>query len=124
MTNSLDDVSARLQKLLLMLSSNRDGEIISAVHAIERTLRTVGADWHDLASGLLVSEQQPNPACNDDTGAEDWRVLRAFCERRGSFLSAREKDFIDDPKYWRGQLTPKQHAWLAAIHQRLRREAA
>jgi hypothetical protein len=51
--NRLSPLVPRLEKLLLMLSSGSDGEVVSAARAIDRTLRTAGADWHDL-TGLLA----------------------------------------------------------------------
>ena len=43
----------RLAKLVLMLSSDRDGEVVSAARAIGRTLRSGGTDWHAFAARLL-----------------------------------------------------------------------
>lgn len=123
----LSSIVPRLEKLLLMLSSGSDGEVVNAARAIDRTLRTAGADWHDL-TGLLATPaprpQTKTPRDDDSTDASDWRVMRTFCERRSDFLSAREKEFIADLKYWRGHLTQKQRAWLTAIYERLQRRAA
>lgn len=49
---SLAPVSAKLEKLIPMLSSDRDGEVVAAVRAIGRTLQSAGADWHDLAKAV------------------------------------------------------------------------
>lgn len=125
--NRLSPLVPRLEKLLLMLSSGSDGETLAAVRAIDRTLRTAGADWHDL-TGLLATpapRPQTNPPRDDDSNnSSDWRAARAFCEKRSNFLSAREKEFIADLKYWRGELTQKQRAWLTAIYERLQHKAA
>jgi hypothetical protein len=110
----------RLQKLLLMLSSERDGEVVNAARAIGRALQTVGADWNDLAGHLSLAEPQTKRPRDDSA----WRVMRRFCGSRDALLSAREKEFVADLKHWRGKLTEKQHAWLTAIYQRLRDEAA
>ena len=42
-----------LRKLIPCLGSDQPGEILAAVAAIERVLRSAGADWHDLADVLL-----------------------------------------------------------------------
>ena len=51
-------VREKLGKLVLMLSTNHDGERIGAVTAIDGLLRKAGCDWHDLA-GMIVA---PSPA--------------------------------------------------------------
>ena len=49
MTPSTQD---RLGKLLRMLSSDKDGEVLAATAAIKRTLATEGLDIHSLADAL------------------------------------------------------------------------
>ena len=128
-TPRLSPLVPRLEKLLLMLSSGSDGEVVNAARAIDRTLRTAGADWHDL-TGLLASPaprprpQPKTPRDDDNDNTDDWRAMRAFCERRSNFLSAREKEFIADIDHWRGALTTKQQHWLVSIYRRLQRKAA
>lgn len=43
---------ARVVKLLPMLASDKDGEVIAAVRAIDRTLKSARNDWHDLADAV------------------------------------------------------------------------
>jgi hypothetical protein len=120
----IDRIAERLVKLLLMLSSNHDGEVVAAARAIGRTLKDAGADWHDFATRLLVPAKahvREYGARNDDT---NWREMREFCLQHPERLSQREREFIDSLGRWRGKLTEKQHAWLAAIDKRLRRRHA
>jgi hypothetical protein len=42
----------RVSKLVLMLSSSHDGEIVSAARAISRMLKSSGTNWHDLVACL------------------------------------------------------------------------
>src|SRR6267142_510688 len=42
----------RLKKLIPMLASDKDGEVIAAVSAIKRTLQSNESDLHDLAAKL------------------------------------------------------------------------
>jgi hypothetical protein len=49
MTVRLDQIAPRLKKLLLMLSSDRDGEVVNAARLIGSTLQNAGRSWHDLA---------------------------------------------------------------------------
>jgi hypothetical protein len=106
----------RLEKLLLMLSSDQDGEVVNAARAIGRALRDSGSDWHDLASQL---KNKPNPKPRDEHPPGDWRIMREFCLDRDRLLRPREREFVVRLGDWRGNLTEKQHAWLLAIYQRL-----
>ena len=49
---SLYTISPRLRKLLPRLASNHDGEVAATARAIERTLKSAGHDWHDLADSI------------------------------------------------------------------------
>ena len=42
-------VAERLAKLLRLLASDRDGEVVAAVTALKKTLEGAGLDHHDLA---------------------------------------------------------------------------
>src|SRR5262245_19698991 len=50
----------RLAKLLMMLSSDRVGEVAAAAKAIERHLKAHGHHWHDLAK-WLSADRPPVP---------------------------------------------------------------
>jgi hypothetical protein len=114
----LNQIAPRLKKLLLMLSSERDGEIINAARLIGTTLRSAGADWHDLVAGLLTTRR-----IETDTNG-DWCAMREFCLRHSELLRSREHEFITGLGAWHGPLTEKQSAWLSAIHARVRRATA
>ena len=47
---SIEPVAEKLEKLLRMLSSPREAEVVAAAQAIMRTLKGVGADIHELAA--------------------------------------------------------------------------
>ena len=121
---TLTPIAPRLRKLVLMLSSNQDGEVVGAARAIGRALQSVGTDWHALAGVLTEPPQPRRPRAEDDAFADDWRELRQFCLHRGRLLSEREREFLTSLGNWRGTLTEKQHAWLASIHARVRRHSA
>jgi hypothetical protein len=115
----LSQIAPRLKKLLLMLSSDRDGEVVAAARLIGTTLRSAGADWHDLVAGLLApTSKRPPPPPHDDANSE-WRVMRGFCLNRDRLLRSREHEFIISLGDWCGDLTERQHAWLVAIYRRL-----
>lgn len=117
-------MTGRLTKLVLMLSSDRDGEVVAAARAIGRALGAAGRDWHDFAGGLLDpaknrTDQQARHGEHHDSD-DDWRTMHKFCLRHESQLRSRELKFIYSIAHWRGKLTKRQHAWHTAIHQRLR----
>ncbi len=58
MTHRLTLIAPRLCKLLLMLSSPHDGEVVAAARAIAAALNNAGHDWHDLVKGLNLSVVQ------------------------------------------------------------------
>jgi hypothetical protein len=126
----IDRAAERLTKLLLMLSSDRDGEVVAAVRAIDRTLKDAGADWHDFAARLLVSAKarsshRATRARRTETNTDgNWHEMREFCLRHSVLLRSRELEFVTGLGGWRGDLTEKQLAWLSAIHEGLRRHAA
>ena len=85
----------RLEKLLLMLSSDHDGEIVNAARAIGRALREGGADWHDLVNRLKNnSKNNPNQKPRDEHPPGDWRIMREFCLDRDRLLRPREREFV------------------------------
>jgi hypothetical protein len=99
---AIDHITPKLQRLLLLLSSNRPGEVVAAAAAIDRTLRAAGCDWHDLAAGILT------PSATEQPESTDWRAIRAFCLKHQTLLRSREVDFITSLGNWRGSLTEKQ----------------
>lgn len=112
----------RLQKLLLMLSSDQPGEVVAAAQAIKRALKAAGADWHYLANRLTTGpkpHKADHRARRPDTWPDDWHVMHDYCLDREAQLRSREQDFINSLCEWRGDLTEKQYAWLASIYQRL-----
>ena len=48
--NALTPIAGKLAKLLRMLSSNREPEVLAAAQALCRTLESAGADIHALAA--------------------------------------------------------------------------
>jgi hypothetical protein len=120
-----DRIAERLTKLVLMLSSDHDGEVVAAARAIDRTLKDAGTDWHDFVGKLLVPAKAHSPhratrAHHNDTDG-NWREMREFCLRHSTLLREREMEFVTGLANWRGDLTEKQFAWLSAIHKQLRR---
>jgi hypothetical protein len=133
----------RLAKLIRMLGSDRDGEVIAAVAAIRRLLEAQGLDLHDLADVVMgKQERRPN---REDLGsayqegyrdgvrqangdaADDvlsWREMASFCRARLNRLEDREADFIEQisGSIARGlEPSEKQARWLDYLYTRLKR---
>jgi hypothetical protein len=113
---SLTTIAAQLGKMIPRLGSNHDGEVVATARAIERVLRGVGHDWHDLVKGLHLPVAQSD-ACSD------WRDDLAYCAENMDCFDDHERDFLRSMAHWRGQPSPKQRDWLAALADRVRGEA-
>lgn len=105
----------RLRKCVLLLSSDQDGEVLSAARAIGRTLTSLGLNWHDFANAI-AGPALPKP----DRIEQILRALdaiathpadRHWIERLTRFYA----------RY--GRLSDKQMAVLADIARRCGRHA-
>jgi hypothetical protein len=113
--NALAPIAPKLAKLLPVLASPADGEVVGAARAIDRTLRANGCDWHDLAAALerhVDSGELP----------ESVHDVAAWCLARGGDLAAKERAFLENMLSWR-QPSPGQRKWLCDIFARLRGDA-
>jgi len=149
--NEFASIAPKLGKLLRLLSSNSDGEVVATVRAIQRTLEGDGFDIHALAerieeaNGKRFSEADAHEIYR--RGVEDGR--RAAVEERRGFRSIdaldeptwheialecaahenrlfgeREKQFVEDMvrrTVHGGEPTEKQAAWLRKIYSRVRK---
>lgn len=127
-----------LTKLIPLLGSNHDGEVVATVRAIERTLSGIGNDFHDLAAAL-TAKAVPVPTApaaqprRDYGEAPTWEDLTAH--QRAQFLtlivaklamSDWERAFAADclqrvtASWW--EASPKQEAILDRLIGRLWRQ--
>ena len=98
-----------LAKLLGLLGSDHDGEIVAAGRKAHQFIRCLGLTWADVIF----------------TPPESWWVMAAACARQQHLLSERECDFIRNIARLRRPPTDRQLAWLQSIYERLYgREAA
>jgi hypothetical protein len=104
----------KLHKLILLLSSDVDGEVLGAARAIGRTLQASGRDWHDLADALTSDDQIGRP-----TALPDWRRAVSECLLHIEWLTPREVSFLRNIR-WSPRISAKQTAWLADIWQQVR----
>ena len=145
--NLLAPVADKLGKLIRMLSSDRDGEVVAAAHAIKRTLQSAGADVHTLAgliekpsSGLSETDvrriydagfqdglrkaedaQHGDRTFRNVDGTPDWKEVAQFCHERVNQLRPNEQQFVNDMAgrtMWR-EPSEKQGKWLLSIFYKL-----
>ena len=112
-------IAASLQKLIPLLGSDQDGEVIGTVKAITRKLRNAGLDFCDLAENISRAEHH---AYADRLPARTWSEMARYCLARAGQLSSTERRFISDmvPLLARGSTpTEKQASWLAGIYLQL-----
>jgi hypothetical protein len=114
-------IAGRLRKLVLLLSSDRDGEVVGAARAIDRALRSAGCDWHDL---IKLLDRTPTNTDGVADQFRNWHPMREYCLRHARLLQPREHQFVAGLGNWHGNLTEKQMNWLAAIHSRLQRQTS
>lgn len=127
---ALAPVAPKLAKLIPLLSSDKDGEVVATARAIERMLRGIGLDLHALAAALaaepevkvvVVYRDPPKKAAEPDT----WAALATWCrENAHRGLSTKERLFVCDMAHrliCDGEPTEKQAAWLRAIYAKLRK---
>jgi len=147
-TDNLAPITGKLGKMIRMLASDCDGDVIAAARAIRRTLRGEGLDIHALAEGieepnggaLTEAEMRKLYDAGYDAGlraAEDkhhgaadfanvdgtlsWHQMALWCQRHSSRLRAKEQEFVNDMAsrtVWR-EPTQRQGRWLKSIFYRL-----
>jgi hypothetical protein len=109
-----------------MLGSDEDGDVIAAVHGLNRLLASAGTDLHGLAtgieklgkmngSGLSKAEMEKVFSAGYAKGVEDtenklhgiddfraadgkpaWEAVSLYCQRNKDRLAAKHHEFIDD----------------------------
>lgn len=87
---------ARLTKLMLMLSSDHDGEVVAAARAVGKCLRDAGNDWHWFAARLR--DVQPKPQQREERSDafvtdEDRRLISELCALKVE-LNSRAARFV------------------------------
>jgi hypothetical protein len=126
------DTRSSIGKLLRLLGSDRDGEVLGAVRALRRVLTSNKLDLHDLAH-IVEAPPVASPNGNghagsgfrnwhDDTVETEvpWRDMVAACMQRLDRFTDKERKFIRSIEDWRGEPSARQLGWLAALFERVR----
>jgi hypothetical protein len=101
------------QLIVLALSSDRDGECLSALQAIERILKTNNIDAYRFANSIHLNTENNAPP------KPGWRDKVRDCQEQQHRLNDRECAFVFSLARWRGTPTEKQLAWLDHIYENL-----
>ncbi len=111
---SLGDIDTeRLTKTFrLALSSDKDGEVLAAIRAVQRMLASVQTHPIDLIEFLALSLTRLN------TQAGNIRQVN-LCLQGWDDLTNRERDFIFTIRSRTDRISEKQHKWLCDIASRL-----
>src|SRR5262245_62361653 len=132
--NALTPIAGKLAKLLRMLSSNREPEVLAAAQALCRTLQGAGADIHALAAivehggelneaemkklydagvqeGLRIAENTRHGPedFHDVGGLPTWHNMALFCQQRSERLQSREA-----PP--RSTIPGRKYTWFACTY--------
>ena len=103
----------KLARVLGMLGSEHDGEVLAAAHVADTMVRKSGLSWAKILSSI-----EPLPL-SVGGGAIDFVI--DTCLARRSLLTEWERGFLRSLKHRRRYtLTQRQHSALAAIFDRLR----
>ena len=133
----------KLEKLVRLLSSDKDHEVLAAARAIQRTLSGAGSDIHELADrikGGKLSESEMQriydagvqegkdaaaaAAGFKNTEGPSWLEMAEYCAGHDDGrLSAKERGFVEDMVRLCARREPseKKGRWLHVLYVRLGR---
>jgi hypothetical protein len=135
----------KVKKLVRLLSSPQDAEVIAAARALLRTLEADGSDIHELADAIGSGKlSEADMRVLYDSGFQDgkraaengnppqfhevapWRDMVAeikTSDESSPWLRQHERDFVGDMERWtqRRDPTEKQGNWLHILWTRARR---
>jgi len=106
----------KLAKVLGLLGSHHDGEVVSAARMANQMVRTAGVTWHQ-----LLDAKVPVPGAEPDVAALKDSIVSA-CLSRPDLLTDWELDFLISLRRFR-QLSPKQSQILGRIFSKVRTES-
>ena len=133
-------VAERLAKLIRLLGSDRNGEVVAAVEAIKRTLKERNLDLHSLADLVIKGEKRDAPTKSDlrtayndgyqdgrrtavDEMSDGWHEVAQFCMIHSKILKDYELSFVKQMLSLteRGRApSEKQGRWLNSLHARIK----
>jgi hypothetical protein len=146
---TLAPIAGKLQRLIRLLASDRDGEVLAAARALIRTLESAKLDIHALADniandyseadvlrardlgiaeGRRLEQQEHGEAMFRNVNIDDepsWNEIARECARHPHRMyGEHEKNFVDQMVRRTargGEPKPKQADWLRKIYARVHR---
>lgn len=104
----------RLAKVLGLLGSRHDGEVVTAARHADTIVKRAGLTWHDVVLRPPLLTPRPDPVPFGDIGEI------TYCLRHQRWLNDWDRNFLTSVRRWHGPLTPKQRNTLARIVDKLR----
>ena len=104
----------KIVKLIPLLGSDKPGEVLATVAAIDRRLKATNRDWHDLAEALTDTD-----SVDEAPAMPDWRTAVSECLLYANRLTPREVAFLRNIRRV-PRISVKQVAWLEDIWWRVR----
>ena len=130
----------RIGMTIRLLASDKDGEIIAAVHALKRVLESAGTDLNGLAHGVEnlgkgVSNEERRKIWDaavehtenrlhgaddfiDSSGKPTWQSVALYCQRNKHRLAPKHHEFIDKVAAqvpWDREPTERMHKYLFSL---------
>jgi hypothetical protein len=133
---------SKIGDLIRRLTSENEHEVLATVRAMDRTLKTAGADFHALAEHLekssvpdtereviwntawaaavqnAQSKQHGTGDFRNTDGKPDWIAVALFLQRNKDRLEFRHHQFVDDMAahtVWEHEPTERQHRYLHSL---------
>lgn len=122
--SALPTITPKLAKIIPMLSSPNDGEVVNTARAIERTLKSAGLDWHDFAKALTALAMAPSSAAPEPSPKpprQDWESPRyTTAPPRWKSLRSGERIMAFDVMFSLDTLSAWEKEFARSIYPRLR----
>jgi hypothetical protein len=111
------NITPTIAKLLRLLASDKPGEVIAAVRALQRVLKSAGLDLHDLANAIeFVPHRRALRIASTAAGDHDALEMIRCCYRHTDLLTTRELKFVRSISNWCREPTARQMQVLRSIY--------
>jgi hypothetical protein len=115
-------ITPKLSKLIPMLATDHDGEVVATVRAISRTLKGAGMDFHNLVEALCERKPAytPAPPPSPEPVPRSLLDIAIWCRTHAlGRLKHVERKFVCDMVERLskgGRISQKQENWLRNIY--------
>jgi hypothetical protein len=91
----------RVAKLVRLLASDKDGEVLAAIAALKRALDIAGMDLHNLADALVAGlkkpkRQQPVKWAPPAPDTSSWESMAWWSHYHRQHLTTSDRDYVHD----------------------------